>query len=85
MTDAQHGGGPLRLNQLPTLMRPDPETVCKVFACMIRNMGGSEDQSSDQGPAGARINAAAVKARHDCPPGPLADLSADHFGLFSRP
>ena len=52
---------------------------------MIRNMGGSKDQSSDQGPAGARITLAAVKARHDCHQGPLPDLSADHFGLFTRP
>jgi hypothetical protein len=52
---------------------------------MIRNMGGSEDQSSDQGPAGARITLAAVKARHDCQPEPLSDLSSDHFGLFTRP
>jgi hypothetical protein len=52
---------------------------------MIRNMGGSEDQSRDQGLAGARITLAAVKVRHDCQPGPLPDLSTDHFGLFTRP
>ncbi len=52
---------------------------------MIRNVGGSEDQSSDQGPAGARTTLAAVKACHDCQPGLLSDLSADHFGLFTRP
>jgi hypothetical protein len=52
---------------------------------MIRDMGGSDDQSRDQDPAGARITLAAVKARHDCQPGPRPDLSADHFGLFTRP
>jgi hypothetical protein len=56
-----------------------------VSAYMIRNMGGSEDRSVDHGAAGARIMLAAVKARRDCQPGPLPDLSADHFALSTRP
>ncbi len=54
-------------------------------AYMIRNVGGSEDRLADQGVAGALITLVAVKARRDCQPGPLPDLSADHFALSTRP
>ncbi len=39
--------------------------------------GGSGDQSADHVVAGARIRLATVKARCDCQPGALPDLSAD--------